>query len=310
MKLLISPFFYALPLTLALLSFPAQGRMVDRTVALVNSDVVLQSDLQSLQKNFSLRREIDPFIGLSGFSPGNAKDSLEYLVQEKLVLQKSPASEEEVEEEINTVQRTNKIDREQLKTVLKAQGVDFEDYRALMAISASKRKLIDRELRPLAAVSDEDVKNFYYTDKAFRDRGNNRLVLSYGLQQLILPNSDLAEEASKRLRNGEDFDAVTADLASRGAESSRLAAISEENMNARIRESIQGLKVGESTKPISTGAGYLILKIVEIGAPQDPVFEREKEKIRGVLFHKALVNQLKNWTERERAASYVHISAL
>lgn len=299
-----SPVFLFLALTSV-----AQARLVDRTVALVNSEVILQSDVNAFKKNAALRREIDPFIGLTGFSSDNAKDIQEYLVQEKLALQKSAPTEEEIEEEINAIQRNNKIGRDQLKEVLRGQGVDFEDYRRLMAVSVAKRKLVDRELRPLAAVSDEDVKNFYYTDNAFQSRRKEqKLVLTYGIQQLILPSSSLAETASKRIRAGEDFDAVTADLAGQGAESSRLPSISEENMNPKIREAIQGLKVGEATKPVSAGSGYLILKITEIGAPKDPTFEKEKEKIRGMLFQKALVSQLKTWTEREKAGSYVHIS--
>lgn len=301
-----TPFFLLLlaPLT------NAEARLVDKTLALVNSDVILQSDLGTFKKNYALRKEIDPFIGLSGFSSEGTKEILDYLVQEKLVLQKAPPTDDETEEEINSVQRNNKITRDQLKDVLKAQGVNFEDYRRLMAVSVAKRKMVDRELRPLAAVSDEDVKNFYYTDKNTKDRRKEqKLVLTYSLQQLILPSSALSEEASKRIRAGEDFDAVTADLAARGADSSVLSSISEDNMNPKIREAIQGLKVGDTTKPITAGSGYMILKVTELGAPKDPVFEKEKEMIRSNLFQKALVNQLKVWTEREKAASYVHISA-
>lgn len=297
-------------LFLLLASLTAQARLVDKTVALVNGDVILQSDVATFRKNQALRREIDPFVGLTGFTSDSVKEIQDYLIQEKLVLQKAPPTEDEVEEEINSVQRNNRIGRDQLKEVLKAQGVNFEDYRTLMGIAVAKRKLLDRDLRPLAAVSDDDVKNFYYTDSAFKNRQKEqKLVLTYGLQQLILPSSALAEEASRRIRAGEDFDAVTSDLASKGAESSRLPAISEENMNAKIKEAIQGLKVGEVTKPVSAGSGYLILKVTSVGAPKDPTFEKEKEKIRGLLFQKALVNQLKIWTEREKAASYVHISA-
>lgn len=297
-------------LFLLLASVTAEARLVDKTTALVNGDVILQSDLATFRKNQTLRREIDPFISLTNFSSDSTKDIQDYLIQEKLVLQKATPSEDEVEEEINSVQRNNRIGREQLKEVLKAQGVNFDDYRSLMSIAVAKRKLLDRDLRPLAAVSDDDVKNFYYTDSAFKARQKEqKLVLTYGLQQLILPSSALAEEASRRIRAGEDFDAVTSDLASKGAESSRLPSISEENMNAKIKEAIQGLKVGEATKPVSAGSGYLILKVTSLSAPKDQTFEKEKERIRGLLFQKALVNQLKIWTERERAASYVHISA-
>ena len=289
----------------------AQAREIDRTAVLVNGDVILKSDVSSFKKNFALRREIDPFIPLMSYSPDAAKDAdaMNYLVQERLVLQKYPASEDEIEEEINAVQRNNRIDRDHLKEVLKSQGVKFEDYRRLMGVSVSKRKLIEKDLRPLAAISDEDVRNFYYTDAAYSARRNEqKLVLSYTLQQMLLPSESIAQTAQKRLRGGEDFDSVAAELSSRGVESSRLASMSEENINPKIREAIQGMHVGESTKTIVAGQTYMILRVLEIGAPKDPIFEKEKEQIRNEMFQKALVSQLKLWTEREKAASFVHVS--
>jgi parvulin-like peptidyl-prolyl isomerase len=297
-------------LFLVLLGASAEARLVDKTLSLVNSDLILNSDLDNFRKSFSLRRELDPFIAMTNFSGDSQKDILNYLIQEKLILQKNPPSVEEVEEEINGIQKNNKINRDQLREVLSSQGVDFDRYQQLMTVSVSKRKLIDRELRPLAAVSDEEVKNHYYTDAAYLSRrSQQKLVLTYSFQQLILPDSGTAEEASRRLRAGDDFDSIAASLAARGAESTKLSSLSEENLNSQIKQAIQGMKVGESTKPLASGSGYLILKITGIGAPKDPAFEAEKEKIRGTLFQKALVNQLKNWTERERAASYIHISA-
>lgn len=288
---------------------PAFARTIDRTVALVNADVVLQSDVRDFKKNQAIRREIDPFAGLVGLPGDNTKEIIDYLVQERIILQKFPAQPEEIEEEINAVQRNNKIDRERLKEVLASQGVLFDLYQKLMAVSVSKRKLVDRELRPLAAVSDEDVRNFYYTDPSFQARRKEqKLVLSYTLEQLLLPSAELSELASKRLKAGEDFDTVASDLSARGAESSKLGTISEENMNSRIKEAVQGLKVGESTKPISTGGGYMILRILEVGAPKDTTFEREKERIRGMIFQKRLLDQLKVWLERQKVESYIHVS--
>jgi peptidyl-prolyl cis-trans isomerase SurA len=299
------PFFVA-AFASALVPVVSEARLIDKTVALVNSDVVLNSDTDSFKANFSLRRELDPFVGLLNFAPSSMNDILEYLVQEQLVLQKQEVKEEEVEEEINAVQRNNRIDRDRLREVLKGQGVDFEIYKRLMRVSVAKRKLIDRELRPLAAVSDEEVKNYYYTDASTKERrAAQKLVLTYTMQQLLVPNQALAETAANRLKAGEDLDAVASEYAAQGAETSKLPELSEENMNSTIREAVAGLKVGESTRPISTGSGYMILKVTQIGAPKDPVFEGEKERIRASLFQKALQNQLRLWTEREKAASYV-----
>lgn len=292
----------------SILSNSAHARLIDKTTALVNSDVVLLSDLNSFNKNLSLRKEIDPFMSLTGFSSSNSKDILEYLIQEQLILQKSAVTDGEIEEEITNVQRNNKIDRESLKQVLKGQGVDFEDYQKLMKVSVAKRKLVDKELRPLSVVTDDEVKSYYYTDSAFQEsRKKQKLVLSYTLQQMLVPDRELTETVQKRLKAGEDFDSISSELSSQGVENSKLGTISEENLSSTIREAVQGMKVGESTKPISAGSGYMILKILDVSAPKDSSFEKEKERIRGFLFQKALLNQLRLWTERERNSSYIHI---
>lgn len=291
-----------------LFSLTTHARLVDKTVALVNGDLVLQSDITEFQKTFSLRREIDPLVGVTQFSSASTSDILQYLIQETLILQKSASTEEEIEEEVSAVQRNNKISREQLKEVLRSQGVNFDIYRKLMSVSVAKRKLVDRELRPLAAVSDEEVKNFYYTDSAYLSRRKEqKLVLTYSFQQLIVSNSKLADAAVKRLKEGEDFDSLSTSMANDGVESTKLNSISEENLNPNIKQAIQGLRVGEVTRPIPAGSGYVVLRITSIGAPKDPDFEKEKEKIRATLFQKSLLNQLKRWTERERATAYIHV---
>ena len=94
----LTPVFVSTGLLLIFVSLSAFAREVDRTAVLVNGDVILRSDLSSLRKNFSLRREIDPFIGLTHFQPEGGKDgeNQDYLIQERLTLQKYPPSEEEI----------------------------------------------------------------------------------------------------------------------------------------------------------------------------------------------------------------------
>ncbi len=109
-------------LSIFLLASPVEARLIDRTAALVNGDMILRSDVQHFQKNFALRRDLDSFITLTGFSPDSDKKILDYLVQEKLIVTKYPATEEEIEEEINGIQKSNGIDREHIKRVLQSQG--------------------------------------------------------------------------------------------------------------------------------------------------------------------------------------------
>jgi peptidyl-prolyl cis-trans isomerase SurA len=300
--------FKSILFTVLLATANANATLVDKTAAIVNSDVITLSDTQYFVKNMSLRQELDPFVNFFKKAPDNEQEILQYLIQEVLIMQKLLPTKEEVEEEINSIQRNNKIDRDKLKDVLRAQGINFDDYYSLMKVSAAKRRLMEREIRPLSQVSDEEVKNFYYTAAEFQARkGARSLILSYDLEQLALPTKELADEASSKLKQGNDLSAIASNLSERGVELNQLGMISEEKLAPSVLKAVQGLRVGEYSPAIFTGSGYFILRIREISAPSDPVFEKEKENIRNRLFQKAMARHLMDWTERERAQAYIYI---
>lgn len=286
----------------------AQGRLLDKTAAVVNGDVITLSDSSYFKKNLKLRHELDPFLNFFAKGPETDQEIVNYLVQEVLIMQKLTPTKEETEEEINSIQNNNKIDRDKLKEVLKSQGVDFDDYYALMKVSIAKRHLMDRELRPLSQVSDEEVKNYYYTSPEFSEKNKVRkLSLSYGLNQIIIPTKELSDLIASRLKSGEDMQALSGQFKSSGADYVKLGLLSEDKLAPAVKDAIQDLKVGEFSKPIYTGSGYVILEVSEISAPKDINFEKDKEVIRNRLFQKTMTRHLEVWTEREKIQSYVYI---
>lgn len=286
----------------------ARASLVDKTAAIVNADVVTLSDTHYFTKNLGLRRELDPFIGFFQHTPQGEKEIVNYLVQEVLIMQKLSPTKEDVDEEINAIQRNNKIDREKLKGVLASQGVNFDDYYALMKVSVAKRRLMDRELRPLSQVTDEEIKNYYYTAPEYAEnKKKHNLTLSYNLEQLIIPTKELAMQIRAKLRQGDDFESIANSMTTQKVELNMLGMLPEEKLSGAVLKSIQGLRVGEYSEPIFTGSGYFILRIREISAPKDTSFEAAKEAVRNKLFQKAMTRHLESWTERERLSSYIYI---
>lgn len=287
----------------------AEARLIDRTSALVNGEVITLSDVNRFRQTFALRKEIDPFIAFFQMNPQTPKDMTDYLVQEQLITQKFPTSKADIDEEIQAVVNKNNIDIETLKGILKAQGTSFDSYQQMMGISIAKRKLMDRELRPLAVVTEDEVKNFYYTNPAFIERKRKqKFLLSYDLGQMRVPSKALANEIAEKIRAGDDFDAVAAKYVDRGVRANALGVLREDSLSQAIRASLEGLKVGEVTKPVEVGESlFVIHKVNAISAPHDPVFEKEKPQIQSHLYQKAMERQLQLWIERERRNAFVHI---
>ena len=286
----------------------ANAQVIDRTMAVVNGDVLLLSDIEQFKEQSKLRGELDPFISFFQLRPSTEKEILNYLIQERIILRKMDPKEDEVEEEINNIQRNNGINREQLKQVLLSEGASFDVYKEMMRISVAKRKVIDRDLRPLAIITDEQVKKFYYTSPEFLERRKtNKLVLSYDIDQINTPNKLTADLAHERLSKGEDVESLVKQLEKRGVEKVSLGVLSEENLNKTIRKALESVGAGGVSMPIDTGSGYIILFVRSIGSPKDPAFEKIKEQLRNQLFRQSLKVQLSAWTTREQSGSFVHI---
>src|SRR5262245_34260392 len=100
----------------------AAPAVIDRLDASVNSAIILLSDIHKFRETVSLRAQLDPlFAGTTVASKGAGASELEiteFLINEKIIAQAFPIQDPEVEQEINSIQSANRIDRSKLKAAL------------------------------------------------------------------------------------------------------------------------------------------------------------------------------------------------
>ena len=300
---------FCIALFFGLLAPLGHSELIDRTAAIVNSNVLTLSEVRQFRRDFELRKELDPFVAFFQFNPQGQKKTIAYLMQETLIYESFKPEKSEVEEEITSVLKKNRISKESLKDILKSQGVSYDTYLRLMGISLAKRKLLDRELRPLVNITEDEIKNYYYTASEFvKRKKKQKLMLSYDIVQMTIPNQLTADEVYKRITAGEDFEAVAVAFSSNGVQVNKLGMLREDSLSKTVRDSLEGLKVGDATKPLALGKSlYVIHRINRISAPTDPIFDRMKGQIQAVLYQKALERQLGLWTERKKLESYLFI---
>src|SRR2546423_15509357 len=103
-------------LVLLLCGTAAQAsEVIDRLEASVNSSIILKSDLQTFRRTIKLRAQLDPlFAGTSVAQHAESaatQEVVDFLIDEKLISQMFPVNDSEVEQEINSIQSNNHIDR-------------------------------------------------------------------------------------------------------------------------------------------------------------------------------------------------------
>lgn len=304
------------------ISVPAHSNplLVDRLEASVNSTLILLSDVVRFRETLGLRQQLDPlFAGTTLASEGKAatqKDVIDFMIQEALINQQFPITDAEVEQEINTIQASNHIDRSMLRSALKDQGYHFDDYFELIRSSVAKRNLIDRDIRTKVTVSEDDVKNYFFNHYTTK----NTTPLKYHTKIIVVsPKNykstaaarDTALRALKQVQAGESFEEVARNVSDDASASSGgdLGPLSEDQMSKTIRTELKRLKIGQISGVLGgTDTGYFILKLTDVESGEKDKYERVKEEIRGQLAASEYRHQIQLWLERQRQRAFIHLS--
>lgn len=294
------------------------GTTLDRLEASVNSSLILSSDVQGFKKSVPLRSQLDPlFAGTSiaakGAGASNA-EIVDFLVSERLILQQFPVSDAEVEQEINSIQANNRIDRASLVSALKDQGFRFQEYFDLIRISAAKRNLIDREIRTKVSVSEDDIKNYYFNQYSKSAGGQfSYTVKIITVSQESFKTSAAAKESAQKaqaaLKGGESFEEVAKRVSDHPSASAggELGTLTEDQMAPMIRDAVKKLQIGQTSDLIAAqGGNFVILKLADKKSDNESRYNAAKEEIRNLLYASDYQHQFTLWLERQRQTAFIH----
>lgn len=308
-------------IAISTLAAHAEGQLVDRIEASVNSSLILNSDLATFRRTVNLRAQLDPLFAGTPLAKAGAQASdaqiTEFLVSERLILNQFPVSDQDTDQEINSILASNNAQKPALVQSLDAQGYRYDDYYELIRVSASKRNLIDREIRTRVAMADADLRN-YYENNYKKDASNQRKT--YKIQMITLPKKNFksvavarsfAESLRKKVLNKEEtFDAVSKQAVEGGGAqpAEALPELSEEQLSPTLKQATRGLKSKEIGPVVETKDAFLLVELDETRTADDARFEQLKEEIRMKLASAEYQRQVQLWIERTRGTSFVHFA--
>lgn len=256
-------------------SATAQVRPLDRIVAIVDNDVIMQSQLDQRL------REVQQTIEKRGaeMPPRDVMQQqvLERLITENLQLQIGERSgirisDEELNQAMGTIAQRNNMSLEQFRNALEADGLSLETAREQIRREMVISRVRQRRIADRVQVSNQEVANFLASDL-----GKLQLSEEYRLANILIPvpessDSDTIQAAEKaaadtyqQLQQGADFAqlAVSRSASENALEGGdmgwRKAAQLPPPFDTQVRE----LAVGEVTQPVRTPPGFIILKLLD-----------------------------------------------
>jgi peptidyl-prolyl cis-trans isomerase SurA len=283
-------------------------KLEDRIVAVVNSDLIMLSDV---------RRELEPEQDRirrqhRGEELAQRLKTAEYMaltrmIERRLQLQEAKArgidvSEQEVKQAVDQLRR---------------QGEKIDDSDPMNARNVRDQltllKVVDREVRSGVMVGDIEMKRYY---QEHRDRF--ALPEEYTLSQILIkPRSpDDTAEASARarrviteLKQGEKFEDLALRYsdgpnASRGG---RLGLVRQGELLPAIERAIASLVPGGISDIIESPEGFHIVRVEEKQPKQYRPFDEVKFEIQGLVFQQKSEDVFQAWLVDLKNKAFIEI---
>ncbi|MFH0958644.1 MAG: peptidylprolyl isomerase [Pseudomonadota bacterium] len=155
----------------------------DRIAAIVNSDVILESDVKK-QKQPLIRNLMNLPLGI--VPPGKwptEREILDELVVIHLLEQEAAKrgitlDDKAVESSIESIKKRNNLTNEQFVLFLASNGLSNNDYKQLMMRQFRLTKLIDSEVTRKTPISEEDAQKYFKKHQSEVSEEYNKLLES------------------------------------------------------------------------------------------------------------------------------------
>jgi peptidyl-prolyl cis-trans isomerase SurA len=299
---------------------PCAGKVVDRILATVNDDIILQSDVERFLEKSKSKSFQEMYAGVDPAIFRDARSALQFLIEERLVDQQVKrldltVSDAEVSSQIRSIARRNRITENQLLERLRQLGTDIADYRAGIKRQLERRGLIDREIKPQLTVSDEQVRHFYER-KQRESFGNDTEYKIAAIFVAAKPDRKKAEAraraiAEKARKEPEQFGTLareTSDDPATAKSDGLLGEFDLASLAPEFRVVAPKLKVGEVSQPIGTERGFFILKLLAVKTGTfDKLSREQREALRMELLGQEIERKMALWLDRKKQEAHIRL---
>jgi len=299
---------------------PVSAEICNRIVAAVNDEIVTLYELNGKIKELTGSEPIALENQDKARFIEARRNVLDLLIDEKIshdmiVELGIEVTPKEVDASIEQIKARNNWTQEDLTSGLEKQGISYENYRQKMKKEMEQMRLIDFEIKSKIIIRDDSIKEYYEThlDK-YKSEEKVRLAIILLTEDASnrgggFSLSQRTEEVVSRLNNGEDF-AVLATTFSNGPgaeDGGDLGFIQTAQLDFKLKGIINGLGVGDISKPIMTPAGIQIIKVLEKQVKGVRTLEEVKDSIYEILYNEEINKRFIVWIKGLRENAFIKI---
>jgi peptidyl-prolyl cis-trans isomerase SurA len=274
-----------LPVGVISTAYAQDIQKIDSIVALVDDDIILQSELDLAIKGIQ-----DRIRQQGGDMPPQdllQKQVLERLIVRRLQLQRAfqtgiRVSDSDVDQALVRLSEQNSLTLMQMRQVIEADGEDFSEFRQNIGEEMMTERLRQRVVNSMEPITDTEIEILLASDRFSAGEFNiSHILISMpegATPQTIALQESKANNIHEQLVEGLDF-ASAAISYSDSQEALEGGLVGWRDLNSVpvvFSDAIKNLRDGQFTTPIRSPAGYHIVKVNEY---------RDRSQVMATEFH-------------------------
>lgn len=305
---------FALFIALLSLTAHAQTQTLDRIVAIVDDDIIMESELLERAATIRIRmREQN-----TPLPPQDAlvQQVLERMIVESIELQMAERAgirvdDNRVNETLENIARQNNMTTEQFRRTVVDEGISWRNLRDQIRRELVVGQLRQRRVGARIQITEQDVENFLNSEVA-----KTNLAPDYRLGHILIgvnPGSDLnaAEEKAlaiyQDLQGGADFARLAAQHSAgeQALAGGDLGWRKAAQLPTLFADTVLDMKAGEVSRPIRSPSGFHIIKVLDLRGGTEQFVQQTK--VRHILIKP---NEIRSETEARHLIEDIHARIL
>ncbi len=296
------------------------GTVVEDVVARVNDQIITRSDVQRAENQ--LEQEAQQNHMSAGDLALAQRDMLRDMIDEQLLLSKAKEldlnADADVVRKLDEIRKQNHMDSlDDLKKAAESQGVNYEDFKAQIKNGILKQEVVrDQVGRKLQLTDTEEQAYYKEHEKEFEQPEQIRL------SEILVPlpeNATPAEvsqaetkanDLKSQVMKGGDFAALAKKYSGgqTAAQGGELGLFKRGVLAPVLEEATFSLKPGETTQPIRTRQGFVILKVTEHDQAGPAPMKDVEPQIQEAIYMQQMQPALREYLTKLREDSYINLA--
>ncbi len=310
--------FAILLATLLLSSIVANAEVVSKVAAVVNDSIITT---YQLEKEFQEALALNPGSANLGVAEKDKlrRQLLDKLIEEELVKERIKklrlkVSDNDVEAAIEDVQRQNNLTREQLKSALQQQGMDFATYKDSLRKQILRFKLIGIEVQSKAEVTSAEAREYYrehlddYREPPYMHLSRLTFpVPGKADKTKIAEIREQAVDAREKLAGGSSIDVLLVSYATTGVDGGDMGKFQVGELSGIFDRAVRDLETGQVSEVVEMPNAFFIFKMIERSSGEEKSFDKVSAEIERLLMEKKQDQAFKDWNQSLRKEAYIDI---